>query len=483
MRTFEYHGAKSHKYWAIDVHGNGLIVTHGNVGTPGQTQTKPFASAEKAQAEAEKLVREKLKKGYVETTPVAAVSQAEAFERALAADPHDLAGWCAYADYLNEQGDPRGEFMQIQIALEDESLARAKRDALKKKEAKLLKKHERDWLGPLAAITVDAEPVPYWGRGKKAKKRAPVARQFTRGWLSRLEFHHLTVDQARALTKAPQARLLRELVVEQVEQTEAPPAGTTPPHRFVDSWYEPGSDVPANIDPLDGPALYALSRCPHLASVRVFRLGEGVVQTDGRDEEQNYNCVTPGQLAHHVVTQMPNLEELYLLAHRVDADKIFALPMPNLRILQLYHSYSYPLDKLAANKSLANLTTLLCLPHAQEYGDQPYIRLPQLKAVCRSPYLTGLTHLRLRLTDFGDQGAKEIVESGILKRLKILDLQGGCITDEGARLLAACPYLKNLDFLDLKGNSLTEAGEQAIAATGVKADVSVGTRVFWGDIE
>ncbi len=148
---------------------------------------------------------------------------------------------------------------------------------------------------------------------------------------------------------------------------------------------------------------------------------------------------------------------------------------PSLRILQLYHSHSYPLDKLAANPSLTNLTTLLCHPHALEFDEEEpgaYIRLPHLRAICRSPHLKCLATLRLRLTDFGDKGAKEIVESGILKRLKVLDLQGGCMTDEGAKLLAGCPDLNNLDFLNLSRNALTKAGEQAITATGVKTDVS-----------
>src|SRR5262249_33559798 len=184
MQTFQYSDAKSHKFWNIEVTGTSFTVTYGKVGSAGQTQTRTFATAEKSQAEADKLIREKLKKGYVETTAKASSSEAEAFERALAENPHDLAGWCAYADYLAEQGDPRGEFMQVQLALENESLVKTERDALKKREAKLLKQHERDWLGPLAAITVDAEPVPYWSGSPKHAMRAPVAHRFARGWLS-----------------------------------------------------------------------------------------------------------------------------------------------------------------------------------------------------------------------------------------------------------------------------------------------------------
>jgi uncharacterized protein (TIGR02996 family) len=469
MRTFQFSDAKSHKFWNIEVSGIRFAVTYGKVGSVGQIAIKKFANAEKAQAEADKLIAEKLKKGYVETTPKAAASEAEGFERALLADPNDAGAWGAFADYLAERGDPRGEFMQVQLALENESLPKAQRDTLKKKEAELLKKHERAWLGPLAAVTVDADPVPHWVGTKKAK-RMPVAHRFARGWLSRLEFHNLTVDQARALATSAQARLLRELVVEEIT-AEAPMGGE---QQYIDSYYEPGPDVPSDADPYEAPGLHALCRCPQLASLRVFQLGEGMIAQDGKEEEYS-NCHTPGELAYHLVKQMPNLEELYLLAHRVDANKLFALPMPNLRVLQLYHSHAYPLDKLAANNALTNLTTLLCHPHGMEWDDEEegaYIRLTHLRAICRSPHLKCLTNLRLRLTDFGDKGAREIVDSGILQRLKVLDLRGGCISDEGAKVFAGCPDLKNLEFLNLNRNALTKTGEKAIKATGVKADVS-----------
>ncbi len=462
MRTFQFSDAKSHKFWTIDVAGSAFTVTYGKVGGAGQTQVKTFATPEKAQAEADKLVAEKTKKGYAETTPRAAASDAEAFERTLAANPHDIAAWSAYADYLQEQNDPRGEFMQVQLALEDDKVPAAARKGLAAKEKKLLKAHEADWLGPLAALMAEEPGLKKWER------RAPAC-TFARGWLSRVAFPHLSVDQARALGRADGARLLRELVVEDVgSETPVGQDGDS------DTRYEPGPDVPADIDEYDDPGLHALCRCPHLATVRHFRLGAEVETVNGGEDEY-MNCHTSGDLAYHLVKQMPNLEELHLLAHRVDANKIFPLPMPNLRVLRLYHSVSYPLDKLAANPSLTNLTALLCHPHALEHDgddDGAYIRLTHLRAVCRSPYLKSLTHLRLRLTDFGDGGAKELVESGVLKRLKVLDLQGGCMTDAGAAVLAACPDLKNLEALNLSRNALTPAGAALLQATGVKADVS-----------
>src|SRR5262249_8722919 len=142
------------------------------------------------------------------------------------------------------------------------------------------------------------------------------------------------------------------------------------------------------------------------------------------------------------VKEMPDVEEVLIFAHLRDATALVALPLPNLRVLQLYHAQSYPLEELAQNSSLANLTHLLCHPHAA--NGQAYIRFEGLPAICRAPQLTKLTHLRLRLTDLGDEGAREIIDSGILKRLKVLDLRHGSVTDEGAKMLADCPDIKHL---------------------------------------
>ncbi len=62
---------KSDKFWNIEVAGNSFTVTYGKTGTAGQTQTKTFDNEEKCLKEAEKLLAEKLKKGYVEEDTLA----------------------------------------------------------------------------------------------------------------------------------------------------------------------------------------------------------------------------------------------------------------------------------------------------------------------------------------------------------------------------------------------------------------------------
>jgi uncharacterized protein (TIGR02996 family) len=221
---------------------------------------------------------------------------AAAFEAGLLDHPHDLARWSAYSDYLTERGDPRGEFMRVQLALEDESLSAADRKKLKDAEAELMTAHEREWLGPLSAFTIDGEKTEHWRR-RGDGPRPPVLHTFERGWLRKVEFLDLSVNQARAFASCKSSRLLRELVVEAVK---------------YDDEFTPGSDVPADTDGNEQAGLHALLRCPHLSAVLSLRLGELTHQHQG---EEYSNCHFAGRLAHHFVKQMPRIEELELYTY------------------------------------------------------------------------------------------------------------------------------------------------------------------------
>src|SRR5262249_49564926 len=143
-------------------------------------------------------------------------------------------------------------------------------------------------------------------------------------------------------------------------------------------------------------------------------------------------------------------------------------PMPNVRRLHVHHIYDYPLDVLGANPTLGNLVELSCWPHALEPGEvRAYIQPGPFRELVFSPHLKSLTHLALYLSDLGDEGVEAIVESDILKRLRVLDLWSGTITDAGARLLAACPDIRHLQRLRIAQNQLTAEGVQVLQATGV----------------
>lgn len=67
-RYFIYKDNNSDKFWSIEVIANSTHVTYGKTGTAGSTTTKEFKDASAAQKDAEKLIKEKTKKGYLEIT-------------------------------------------------------------------------------------------------------------------------------------------------------------------------------------------------------------------------------------------------------------------------------------------------------------------------------------------------------------------------------------------------------------------------------
>jgi uncharacterized protein (TIGR02996 family) len=469
MRTFTYTDEKSKKFWNIELKGKTFEVTFGKLGARGQTQIKSFPDEDKARKEHDKLIAEKLAKGYVETTaakpPAAKAAPAplqQSLEEALVESPDDLAAHSAYADYLSEQGDPRGELIQVQLALEDAGRPAKERTELQKREAELLKLHAREWLGDLGRFLVGA-----WSGADK-----PYHYQFRRGWLDLVRMLPFPDAVVAAVARSPQARLLRRLEVvydmryhpfDFDEYTEGPTKALTGDEKTTQETYEAMTILPP------------LLASSYLTNLRVLKIGFS--DTGERIGHSTMvdpfgNCDAPQVI--ELLQKCPRLEELYLNTHLSGIYRLFALPaLGNLRVLQYYygsHYYGsepdavgYSLSALAKNPSLQRLTTLRL--HA---GRDATIELDELADVLRSQHLPSLTHLQARMTTFGDEGCRAIIESGALRRLKFLDIGYGNMTDAGARLLADCPDLKNLEVLDVSRNALTAEGIAALQATGIR---------------
>jgi uncharacterized protein (TIGR02996 family) len=393
----------------------------------------------------------------------------DTFERAILANPDDAAGYAAYADWLQEQNDARGEFMAVQLALEDEARPAAERKELQNREKALLAAHEREWLGGLAPFLLDRKPTY-----DHDDRVLPLEHAWRWGFLDRVRAPYLTVAFAQALADAPAARLLRHLHL----------GGTS--YYWSDREPQPPPRVPApdGFDPEDHLEYFELIGADCLKNLRFFHMGD----PESEPPEDGWaDCHTGAPGLEHVVATMPRVEELHLLCKDYDMEALFALPnLSHLRVLRALHQgghgedgerYGYPLDVLAANPALKNLTQLIFHPHTPEGRgyepedgpDRSYLPLEQVRHLVNSPHLTSLVHLQLRLSDMGDAGVKEIIASGIMKRLKWLDLRHGEITDDGARRFAACPDAKNLDRLDLSRNGVTAAGLAALRAAGVNA--------------
>lgn len=375
-----------------------------------------------------------------------------ALEQAILDDPEDRGAHAAYADFLTEQGDPQGEFISVQLALEDPGLAAAARKKLQRRERDLLRAHQDEWVGEWASLTRPTGPE---GRGQ-LDFPGPKPFRFIRGILAEVTLDEITVECARAFVASPQTRLVRRLFLGGFAYQE--------PGEYDAGGFTFGPQEESF------PSQVVFPQWPHFPNLRVFQFGWTSDEEYG--EFCHFQCHLWGRGVLDLVRQMHRLEEVHVFADGVDVGGLFGLKtLKNLRVLQLYHNWTHPLEKLARNAAFGRLTHLLIHPKARgawtRPEGEPYIKEPGVRAVLRSPHLQNLTHLRLRLTDIGDAGCAALVRCGILKQLKVLDLRHGCISDKGARTLAACPDLKNLDLLDLSRNELTRTGIVALEAVGI----------------
>ena len=357
------------------------------------------------------------------------VSDADALEAAIHADPDAVLPWAVYADYLAERGDPRGEFMHVQLVLEDARLTTEERGRLAAREAALLAEHGAGWLGAIAPAVLHPRPAV----------DGPITARFRRGWLSELAVPRVTAEFARDMNASPELRFLR---------------------RFETL----GSDVENDYGEMHD----TLAEFPYWSGVREFHFGNPVNDLFLHAEL----CASSDDCFTDYLERMPNLESLTLLAYGNQINFVLDFPMPCLRHLQLGYADDYSLESLASNKTVFQLTRLICWA-SDSFSP---IGLGDIRAVCQAGW--SLDFLRLRFSDFGDAGARVLADSDLWGTLHVLDLACGRITDAGALELASArgedgePVLSHLRALDLSRNALTEIGVAAILAVMPRANLA-----------
>jgi predicted DNA-binding WGR domain protein len=110
QRYFEYRGGTSHKFWEVSRSGAALTTRYGRIGGQGQRTTKRFKSEELARREHEKLVAEKVRKGYVERRPPARVVQA--VQAAVHDEPWRAAAVVSFDDEVFVTTDRTGDLLE-----------------------------------------------------------------------------------------------------------------------------------------------------------------------------------------------------------------------------------------------------------------------------------------------------------------------------------------------------------------------------------
>src|SRR5438552_1092015 len=319
-----------------------------------------------------------------------------AFLRAIRAAPDDDLPRLIFADYLDEQGDPRGEFIRIQIERPRLPRDDPRRAGLKAREDELLHRHGEEWEGPLAAVVSHAvfrrgfiDDVLVMAEAFLAHARtlfdwAPIRTVKLRG----------TFRYVGAILKRPELAGL--------------------------------SGLGLCFDHLDSRAAALLAACRHLAGLKRLNLNGNPIGDEG------VACL--GTSTHLTGLEALHLEHCGLGPAAVG--RLAASRLTRLRALDLSENLlgDGGVARLATAPFLSRFTALDLT--AVGMGDAAAQRLAE------SPSVRGLHRLRLGYNGIGDAGAIALARSSHLTALTALDLNGNAIGDAGAQTILDAPHLR-----------------------------------------
>jgi uncharacterized protein (TIGR02996 family) len=438
MPRYEYSQGTSNKFWEIALAGTAFTTTFGKLGSTGQTKVKRFESAAAARAAHDKLVAEKLGKGYRlvggapeargrVAAPAAVDARNPALEAAIARDPHDRDAFAIFGDWLQEQGDPRGELISLQQAGKDKAAN------------KLLAQHADYFLGPLAEHQVVHDEGYNNSRShlrtpaqeKEWKKTHKQAFVWRNGFIYRVrlshdcysdeEWHGETVDILDAVLRHPSGRYVVELAFQ--------------------------SNGDPNEDDLQSLIDLLAKRAP--PTVRKLTFGDNV------DQISWHHTGNLGRLWKAV----PNLEILEIETGEFEVGKLTAPALQ--RAIFITGGLSTTCGKGIATGHMPSIRHLEIYYGDDNYGGRCSIK--EARPLLDRSDLVHLEYLGLKNSQFANELAGALAGAKVVKRLKTLDLSLGTLTDDGARALAdARSSLRHLEVLDLRRNFLTQDGIDAV---------------------
>jgi uncharacterized protein (TIGR02996 family) len=429
-RYFELVAGTSSKFWEITLEGKSFITRYGRIGTNGQKTFKEFVSPEKARQEAEKLIAEKVGKGYVEKggeggdedEPAGPVGSAGAgarnpeLEEAILADPDDESAYLVYGDWLQAQGDPRGELITLSA-----QAARTSDRKLKAAADELFAGHEAQFLGPLAQYrkTFDGNDrdTMTWRWGFIESLRIAFDHY------SNEELELDLGDVLATFLAHPSCRFLAEVVVGLNRQ-------------------DPDQEYQSVLD--------ALAKRPPPALRSLF-IGDFVYP-----DETEISWTSLGDFG----ALWPKLPRLRKLILQGGSFTLGTLALPELRHAEFRTGG-------LSGESIASIVKARWpkLEHLDVwFGSDGYGAEGDLDAI--GPLLEGqglpaVRHLGLKNCQFADDIARVIGKSKILPQLETLDLSMGTLTDDGVEALVSGTNkaaFAHLARFDLSSNCISEAG-------------------------
>jgi uncharacterized protein (TIGR02996 family) len=375
-------------------------------------------------------------------------------EAKLIEDPTNVDIHMVYADFLQSNGDPRGELIMLQ-------------NAGKTKEAEaLLEKHADQFYGdvlPIYSKTID-------GSGTDAYEwRLGFIRKAIFSYDSNCEDDieveydddvKIKLENAiEALLTHPSGALIEEIVI--------------PINMLDDGAYF-------------GPCVEAIAKhgSPSLRRLRIGQFecaggpgGEG-------DYEYEISWTSLGD-ASGLWKALPRLEKLVIQSGlggssaESTEDKLGKIDAPRLKHLEIITGgLSKECAKSVANAKLPSLTRLDLWFGSDNYGGDA--TLEDIEPIFDGENLPKLERLGLMNSGFADDICNRIGTAKILPRLKELSLAYGTMSDDGAKALSSKAALSHLKELDVNENYLTSEGQKTLEGVCPKV-VSDSMRTSDGD--
>lgn len=448
-QRFEMTTGNSNKFWEVTLEGATLTVRYGRIGARGQRKVKDLASENAALVEREKLIAQKTRKGYVRVrgneprAPIAVVDASD-LEAVAMADPDNREARLIYADWLQGQGDPRGELIAVQLALGTAS--GTQRTQLQREETRILRDHNERLVPARIQQAMDDQErrrprdSNRWSRGVWERgcttihwdggfiTRARIAREREEGESSVEELLGDLLDH-------PSGRLLREL--------EIGPLGV------CDTF-----DYSGVVDVLVG---------------RDLPLLQAFSMADFSHEDCELSWSELGSLGR-LWKAIPNVERVVV---RGGSFSLGFMELPRAR------SFAARTGGLARDNIEA-----ICqarwpeLQHLEIWFGNSYYgadgEVQDIEAIFQGRGSSQLTSLGLMNAEFTDSICRRLPRSPIARQLTDLDLSMGTMTDEGATALTrdrrAFPRLERLTVSD---NYLSRASMAKLQA--------ITGQLFWGD--
>jgi uncharacterized protein (TIGR02996 family) len=440
-RYFELIEGSSSKFWEIVVEGTEVKTRYGKIGTAGQETVKEQGSKGDAFKEYDKLVAEKMKKGYRELAASGGAGEGARnpeLEKSIEADPYDVNAYSVLGDWLQGQGDPRGELIALQIAGKD------------KQAQALIEKQADHFLGALADYqeTHDGEDEPAfdWEYGYIHRLR------LSHNHYADSEFQGSLAEVLDLVLRHPSGRFLTEITF--------------------------GFNNDPNEDDLQDLIDMLAKRAP--PTIRKLHFGDykyaggGLVGQAGNDTEISwYSIGNLGKLWKAV----PGLRTLITQGGSSQSAMAGGLQLGKIELPNLVHA---EFRTGGLEKANARAIATAAIPSIEYldiwYGDKYYggdATVKDVELLLGRTDLPRLRHLGLMNSQFADALPGALATSKLLPQLRELDLSMGCMTDEGARELARHRQaFQHLDKLSVALNYLSKAG--AAVLKGVAKTVDVG---------